>query len=157
MTAGTNWYSYTLSPPSNVAGGDIRVIFNDGQNQTPDLSRSTDGWYDGSTWSNNCPGNCPSSSARLAGNVASSVVESKVFNTDLSIYPNPFNDKINIKGLEPGIYSLSIRDVTGRTVLNDEVLVQRQKLEITPELKPGTYLIELENEKFKLTYRIVKE
>ncbi len=158
MTAvtGTNWYSYTLAPPSDVASGDIRVIFNDGQNQTPDLSRSSDGWYDGVTWSDNCPGNCPSSSARLAGNVIPSAVKSKV-NTDLSIYPNPFNDRINIQGLEPGIYSLSIRDVTGRTVLNDEVLVQRQKLEITPELKPGTYLIELENEKFKLTYRIVKE
>ena len=61
-TSGTNWYSYTVTPPAGVAANDLRVIFNDGSNQTDDLSRSTDGWYRNNNWSNTCPSDCSSSS-----------------------------------------------------------------------------------------------
>lgn len=55
-TSGTPWSSYTLTTTANP--GDIRLIFNDGAgNQTDDLSRSSDGWYNGS-WSATCPGEC---------------------------------------------------------------------------------------------------
>ncbi|MGY3793569.1 starch-binding protein [Aquimarina sp. 433] len=59
--SGTPWYSYTLTPPAGVSAVNIRVIFNDGSNQTGDLSRSTDGWYTNGTWSDTCPSDCSSS------------------------------------------------------------------------------------------------
>ncbi|TCP24740.1 putative secreted protein (Por secretion system target) [Tenacibaculum skagerrakense] len=58
--AGTPWYSFNVNPPLGVTAQNIRVIFNDGTNQTDDLSRSTDGWYDNGTWTNTCPSNCTS-------------------------------------------------------------------------------------------------
>jgi len=60
--SGTNWYSYTITPPSGVSAGNLRVIFNDGTNQTGDLSRNMDGWYRGNTWYNSCPSDCNGSS-----------------------------------------------------------------------------------------------
>lgn len=54
----TPWYSYTLTPPDGVNAANIRVIFNDGSQQTDDLTRSTTGWYLNGTWSDNCPVNC---------------------------------------------------------------------------------------------------
>ena len=55
---GTNWYSFTVTPPAGVTSNNLRVIFNDGNNQTDDLSRSSNGWYRNSAWSNNCPSDC---------------------------------------------------------------------------------------------------
>ncbi|WP_271783995.1 starch-binding protein [Aquimarina algiphila] len=69
--SGTSWYSFTVTPPSGVSAANLRVIFNDGNNQTDDLSRSTNGWYRGNTWSNNCPSNCSSSGS--GGGSSSSV------------------------------------------------------------------------------------
>ncbi|TRX49697.1 starch-binding protein [Fulvivirga sp. M361] len=60
---GSEWYAYTVTPPSGVNASDIRVIFNDGTQQTGDLSRSTDGWYSDSAWSDNCLQNCPGTSS----------------------------------------------------------------------------------------------
>ncbi|RZS93450.1 starch-binding protein [Aquimarina brevivitae] len=59
-TNDTNWYTFTVTPPAGVTATNLRVIFNDGTNQTTDLARSTDGWYKNSNWSNNCPSNCSS-------------------------------------------------------------------------------------------------
>lgn len=60
---GANWFSFTIDPAAGVAAQDIRLIFNDGSgNQTADLSRSSDGWYSGSTWSATCPSGCPGTS-----------------------------------------------------------------------------------------------
>ena len=56
--SGTPWYSLQVNPPSGVAAQNIRVIFNDGTNQTDDLARSTTGWYDNGSWSNTCPSDC---------------------------------------------------------------------------------------------------
>ncbi len=60
--AGTPWYSYTVTPQSGVSAANIRVIFNDGSNQTGNLSRSTNGWYDNGSWTDTCPSNCSGSS-----------------------------------------------------------------------------------------------
>lgn len=44
--ATTGWYSYTFNNVTSTS-----LIFNDGTNQTADLSRSADGWYTNGTWS----------------------------------------------------------------------------------------------------------
>ncbi len=61
--AGTQWYSFTVTPQAGTSAGNIRVIFNDGSNQTDNLSRSITGWYTNGTWTNNCPSGCSGSSA----------------------------------------------------------------------------------------------
>ncbi len=60
--SGTQWYSYTVTPQAGTAANNIRVIFNDGSNQTDDLSRSTTGWYTNGTWTDVCPSGCSGSS-----------------------------------------------------------------------------------------------
>lgn len=53
MTAAdSGWYSYTFT---NITS--TNLIFNDGSNQTANLSRSTTGWYLNGTWYNTNPGN----------------------------------------------------------------------------------------------------
>ncbi|HWK03202.1 MAG TPA: Ig-like domain-containing protein [Puia sp.] len=49
--AGSGWYSYTFT---NVTS--TNLIFNDGSNQTANLSRSSTGWYLNGTWYNTNPG-----------------------------------------------------------------------------------------------------
>ncbi len=66
---GTDWYSYTITPPAGVSAGNLRVIFNDGNNQTDDLSRSTNGWYRGNTWSDTCPSDCSSNGGGTSNQV----------------------------------------------------------------------------------------
>ena len=55
---GTRWYSLNIDPASGIKAADIRVIFNDGSNQTDDLARSTTGWYRNSTWTDTCSTDC---------------------------------------------------------------------------------------------------
>lgn len=59
---GSQWYAFTVTPPPGVSASDVRVIFNDGTQQTGDLSRSTDGWFSSGAWSDNCPQDCPGGS-----------------------------------------------------------------------------------------------
>jgi len=49
--AGSGWYSYTFT---NVTS--TNLIFNDGTNQTADLSRNKTGWYMNNTWYDSNPG-----------------------------------------------------------------------------------------------------
>ncbi len=49
--AGNGWYTYIFT---NITS--TNLIFNDGTNQTADLSRSTNGWYLNNTWYDTDPG-----------------------------------------------------------------------------------------------------
>ncbi|RYF25693.1 MAG: starch-binding protein, partial [Flavobacteriales bacterium] len=49
--AGNGWYSYTFT---NITS--TNLIFNDGTNQTADLSRNKNGWYMNNTWYDSNPG-----------------------------------------------------------------------------------------------------
>ncbi len=51
IDAGNGWYSYTFT---NVTS--TNLIFNDGTNQTADLSRNKTGWYMNNTWYDSNPG-----------------------------------------------------------------------------------------------------
>jgi hypothetical protein len=48
--ATTGWYSFTFTGATST-----NLIFNDGTNQTANLSRTSDGWYTGTTWTNTNP------------------------------------------------------------------------------------------------------
>ncbi|SHG12190.1 Ig-like domain-containing protein [Flavobacterium johnsoniae] len=49
--SGNGWYSYTFTNVNST-----NLIFNDGTNQTADLSRNKTGWYMNSTWYDSNPG-----------------------------------------------------------------------------------------------------
>jgi len=49
--AGNNWYTYTFT---NITS--TNLIFNDGTNQTADLTRNKDGWYLNGAWYDTDPG-----------------------------------------------------------------------------------------------------
>lgn len=49
--SGNGWYSYTFTNVNST-----NLIFNDGANQTADLSRNKTGWYMNSTWYDSNPG-----------------------------------------------------------------------------------------------------
>ena len=57
----SDWYKYTID-----SGTEVGIVFNNGSGQqTDDLFRATDGWYDYSAkrWYDNCPGDCSGSQA----------------------------------------------------------------------------------------------
>ncbi len=66
--SGTPWYSYQLNVPAGVSTNNIRLIFNAGSNQTDNLSRGSDGWFDNGTWTNTCPSDCSGTTPPPSGN-----------------------------------------------------------------------------------------
>ena len=87
--SGTPWYSFQVNPPTGVAAQNIRVIFNDGTNQTDDLSRSTDGWYDNGSWSNNCPSDCtgtPPPPPPPSGNLTVQFKKPNSWSSNINVY-----------------------------------------------------------------------
>lgn len=76
-----------------------------------------------------------------------------------SVYPNPAQTnssiKINLKKAEPGEYSVSIIDLSGKLVQNEEVLIENKKQVIELRLKSlakGTYFVHLLNRKTAASY-----
>ncbi|MDZ7847577.1 MAG: T9SS type A sorting domain-containing protein [Owenweeksia sp.] len=62
----------------------------------------------------------------------------------VSIYPNPAGDYLLVEGLKNGPASLTIHDLSGRTVLETQVFPNR-KLDIS-QLQTGNYLIYFEGQ-----------
>ena len=105
--SGTPWYEYTLNVPVGTSTNNIRLIFNDGNNQTDDLRRGSDGWYDTGVWSNSCPSNCtntPPSNSTVTfnflrtsswGNTANVYLYDKNTNTTLTGSSNWPGEKMN--------------------------------------------------------------
>ncbi len=79
IDAGNGWYSYTFTNTecSNV------IFSNNGNSQTPDLNRCSNGWYYNGTWYDNNPDNLQLRSSNLE--------LKKVFDS-ISIYPNAINE-----------------------------------------------------------------
>ena len=73
--------------------------------------------------------------------------------SELSIYPNPAQDFINITGLETGGFKLTIFDMLGNEVLFTEEIVN-EKLQIS-SLSPGAYILRCENNKSVRNQQII--
>ncbi len=139
--AGTQWYSYTITPPSGVAPENIRVIFNDGSNQTDNLSRNTNGWYRGSSWTNNCPSDC--------GNAFASASQQSINNKsnvkhEFTLSPNPITDQTQLRlNTEEGLLEITVSNLSGSTttVFNQKVNNGQKTINIEgAKLKtPGVY------------------
>jgi len=83
----SEWYAYTLNPPTGVAPENISLLFTDGQgNQTADLTRGTDGWYSNGIWSDNCPSACPGSGGSNNNSFIVRFRRPANWNTSVNIY-----------------------------------------------------------------------
>ncbi|WP_299256616.1 starch-binding protein [uncultured Aquimarina sp.] len=95
--SGTDWYSFTITPTAGVSANNLRVIFNDGNNQTDDLSRSIDGWYRGNTWSNTCPSDCSSNGSGTSNDVTLNFQKPSGWgnNTNMYLYNKSTNQTLS--------------------------------------------------------------
>lgn len=73
--------------------------------------------------------------------------------SNFSVYPNPFKNELVIKTEETGNVQLKLTDITGRIILNKQVMPfgGKIKIDLTPyELSAGSYFIQLNNETLPL-------
>ncbi|MEH0157463.1 starch-binding protein [Limibacter armeniacum] len=125
---GNDWYKYTITDATASS-----LLFHDGAgNQTTDLSRSSEGWYENGSWSN--------SSARLA--MSETITEG-----GLKVWPNPssgaFALQLNLQATQK--VGWSVIDLAGRVILQQEILqiergLHQWQLDLTRE-PTGLYII----------------
>lgn len=77
---------------------------------------------------------------------------------DISVFPNPFTDKINMVNTgNVSIESVIITDVLGKVVYNAHELLKSEKLFQLPSLPSGLYFLKIEGNGRELIYKLMKE
>ena len=76
---------------------------------------------------------------------------------ELSIYPNPVVNELTIN-LPSNIKNADVRivDVTGRTVSNNNVTINNNKLDVS-HLAQGVYIVEIKTEKGTTSKKLIKK
>ena len=100
------------------------------------------------------PPDCSVSNARkLAG--GSSVVSGT---RGLSVYPNPFNESIQIALPDRRVESITVFDATGKEMLriNHEEISDRQVVELSPKFKKGLYMLHVEGADWLEVLKVLK-
>jgi len=141
---GNGWYSYTF----NGASCSNIIFSNNGANQTADLYRCGDGWYQNGSWS--------SSGSRTT------VPHPKTDELAAGVYPNPFGASLTISVTLPETAEVGIQffDLTGRMIENTsrQLANGHQKLSVnTDNWKPGLYLYRITTPQKTFGGRVVKE
>ena len=80
---------------------------------------------------------------------------SSIYASDITIYPNPASETINIVS-STEIDSISIFDVSGKLILNKEVIDKTCVLAL-PDIKSGIYFIEVSCESSSVIKKIIKQ
>jgi|SRR5690554_7396771 len=75
---------------------------------------------------------------------------------NVSIYPNPTNDLINIKGLSGGEYQITILDLSGRVVQATKTFTSNTTLNLSG-IQNGIYLARITKDNAEQVTRIVKQ
>ncbi len=76
-------------------------------------------------------------------------------NDKIVVSPNPFQNQLTIQTKINGLKTVKIYTIDGRLMINTDFMSNEFKLE-TPLLKAGLYLLELESNKVKKVFRILK-
>ncbi len=88
-----------------------------------------------------------------SGNLGITALE----NATVNAYPNPFTNELNIQVSEVGDYSVSIIDMLGRVVLNENFEnTANMQISSVSALQSGKYLLKIANEKETIVRTIVK-
>ena len=75
------------------------------------------------------------------------------------IYPNPFNDKVIVEGLNNFVKSIIVTDITGKQIHTEYVLIGENRKEIRLNVSQGMYLIQLKDAKGNVlkTEKIIRQ
>jgi minor extracellular serine protease Vpr len=85
--------------------------------------------------------------ARIATGLSNNSAVSLVQN-QMNVYPNPTSGLINIKGMDENFYKLSLYDMDGNTVFEqNQVYINKEHQLNLSLLKRGTYLLILKSDK----------
>lgn len=88
-------------------------------------------------------------------------IKEKDDNNIILVYPNPVIDKLNVnlsKFKEINKLTVKLYDLTGKVVLNEQFINKALiTIQIPQNVSSGMYLLELSNENFKFTERIIKK
>ncbi len=80
-----------------------------------------------------------------ACSIANSVEENTSVSS-ISLYPNPATNEVNLRGLESGVWTMRIMDMTGRIVAEDKITATGLDHQINIEnLVNGVYQLALTN------------
>ncbi len=155
-TIGNDWYEFSFDP----SGSSVGIIFNDANgNQTEDLFRNTDGWFEDGTWSDNCPANCPTG-ARLASSNTDKLKPGLEVGNAFEVYPNPMGERLNIRISEEYRQGLkvSLVQMDGKEILLLAIQQGENELNIsTSSLPSGIYFLRFyEQEKLVEEFRLLK-
>ncbi len=77
-------------------------------------------------------------------------------NNNLSVYPNPTNDILNIKAINSTLSNLVLIDLQGRTILKQKVNSNNSQINLQ-NLPASVYLLQIETEKGKQIIKVVKK
>ena len=61
----------------------------------------------------------------------------------ISVWPNPFKDKISISSNHSSVLTYNLTDNSGKVLMRGKILTYNQSTIITSHLKPGVYLLRL--------------
>lgn len=78
-------------------------------------------------------------------------------NKSFALYPNPFQEELNISSKEQIIKQVQLYDITGKILQDEKVNNQNVYTLKTNELQRGTYLITIITDTGKESYKIVKK
>lgn len=86
------------------------------------------------------------------------ISENKYFSDNITVYPNPFTDKIAIKIAEPNyqILSFSLFDLTGKFILGENIQNQ-QEISLPNYLSKGNYILKVQSNEHIYIQKIVKQ
>ncbi|HEY9178781.1 MAG TPA: T9SS type A sorting domain-containing protein, partial [Flavipsychrobacter sp.] len=87
---------------------------------------------------------------------AVSVRTNQLANVSAKIYPNPANNILNVELPAGQSVSVTITDVTGRTLLQTDIDNTSKRINIT-SLPQGLYLLKMESNERQQTYKFVKQ
>ena len=74
---------------------------------------------------------------------------------EASVFPNPFQDQITIEWTETSGAEMILYDLSGKIVHRAPFLAVRQNIKL-PNLKAGSYILELRTSEFALHYQLLK-
>jgi len=84
------------------------------------------------------------------------LVDNNTFLADLSIYPNPTKNLVNIEVANAGEYTIHVADMLGRTVLTEKTSNEKHAIDLSGN-KSGVYILTVESKGLKTTRKIVLE
>jgi hypothetical protein len=73
----------------------------------------------------------------------------------ISIFPNPFHDKISINVNDKSTTTVKLYDITGK-LINEKLLTSDGELNTT-DLSEGLYLLTIHNKEFTITRKVIKK